>query len=210
MHGGDRDPDVVLPVRAQTHSRRRLALEIELRLDALHQLVGELPRADPAGGLDPAFERPRDEAEHRPVALNHLLHARPLDLDHHRVPAVQLRSVGLPDRRRRERLEFELVERLDDRLAELGLEHLLELGRRHALDVGVQVRELVGDRRWQQVGAGGGDLAELHEHPARALEHYPQPARKVGGVERRDRPVTDVDEVLLAGVADQLAKATDG
>ena len=163
-----------------------------------------------AGGLDPAFERPGDEAQHRPVALDHLLHARPLDLDHHRVAAAQLRSVGLPDRRGRERLGVELVERLVDRLAELGLEHLLDLVRRHALDVGVQVRELVGDRRGQQVGAGGGDLAELHEHPARALEHDPQPARKIGGVERRDRAVTDVDEVLLAGVADQLAKATDG
>ena len=65
----------------------------------------------------------RDEAEHRPVALNDLVHARPLDLDHHRVAAVQLRPVGLPDRRGRERLGFELVERLVDRLAELGLEH---------------------------------------------------------------------------------------
>ena len=73
----------------------------------------------------------------------------------------------------------------------------------------MELGELVGHRRRQQVGARRGDLAELHEHPARALEDEPHAAGEVGGVQRRRRPVAHVEEVLLARVGDELAEAPE-
>src|SRR5215212_2083778 len=58
VHGGDRDTGVTRPVRAQPGARLRLLLVVELRLDAVQELVGELASADAAGGFDPALEYP--------------------------------------------------------------------------------------------------------------------------------------------------------
>jgi hypothetical protein len=71
----------------------------------------------------------------------------------------------------------------------------------------MELRELVGDRRRKEVGPGRGDLPELHEHPARALENEPHASGEVGRGERGRRPVAHVEQVLATRVADQLAEA---
>ena len=209
MHGGDRDTGVARPVGAQAGAGLRLVLVVELRLDAAQELVGELARADAARGFDAALEDPGRDGQDGAVTAHDVLHARPLDLDDRRMAVLQRRTVRLAHRGGGERLELELAERLLDRFAELLLEHRAQLVGRHARDVGMELGELVGDRRGKQVGAGRGDLAELHEHPAGALEDEPHPAREVGRVQRRRRPVAHVQQVLAARVADELAEAAE-
>ena len=82
--------------------------------------------------------------------------------------------------------------------------------RGNGFDVGAQQRELLGQRLGEHVGAGRGDLAELHEHAARFLEHDPEPARELGRLDRGRRRVPHVHQILLAGVVQHLAEPAVG
>jgi hypothetical protein len=114
-------------------------LVVELGLDVAHELVGELPGADAARGLDPTLEDPGHEGDDGPVAAHEVAHPRPLDLDDDRMPVVKGRPVRLPQRRGGERLPLEPTEGVLDRFAELLLEHRVQLVGVHALNVGLEL-----------------------------------------------------------------------
>ncbi len=98
-------------------------------------------------------------------------------------------------------------EGLIDRLAQLGLDHgghVLFGDRSH---VGAQARQLVRQGPGKDVGPRRGDLPELDEHPAGFLEHVAKAARELGRLERLGRRIAPVQELLPAGVADDLAEA---
>ncbi|MOA08739.1 hypothetical protein D3C78_1285300 [compost metagenome] len=89
-----------------------------------------------------------------------------------------------------QRLALEAAEHLVDGRAELLLDQrhrLLGRERRHLV---LQVRQLVGDVRRQQVAAGGQQLAELDEHRAEVFQAAAQAlaARHRDGLARQPAP----------------------
>jgi hypothetical protein len=171
VHGRHRDADVVGAVRLQPHADARLVLVVQLLFDTGDQLVGEGRQAHRARRLDASLELPGRQAEDCGIAGDHLVDARSLDLDHDPLAGGEDGAVGLTDGCRGERLPLERRERLLHRLAELVLDHPAHVVGVDGRDVGPQVRELARDDLGEDVGARRRDLPELHEHPARLLEH---------------------------------------
>ena len=82
--------------------------------------------------------------------------------------------MDLRDRRGRERRRVELRENIRDRAAKRALERRdrERAGeRRHLV---LELRELRGDLRSEQIGPHGQHLAELHEDRAELLEREPE------------------------------------
>ena len=103
--------------------------------------------------------------------------ARALDLDRHRLAAVQDGAVDLADRGGGERL---VAERPEDRLgigAELLADDRADLVVRERRDLVEELEQLVAVGGRQQVEAQGQHLAQLDPGAAQALEGQAQPDR---------------------------------
>ena len=143
----------------------------------MRELADDLARLE-ALALGP---RPLDESgrgvEELEVAVNDRQHVRAQHLHRRRVTVAERREVHLRDRRARDRLALEAREDLADRLPERAFDlGDREVGRerRHAV---LQLRELVGDVRGQQVAARREHLAELDEDRPERLERAAQAHR---------------------------------
>jgi hypothetical protein len=155
---------------AQPNAGGELATVVQLGLNPLDQLFGEVPHTDPLRCLDPAIELAGNERQNRRVPPHELIDSGPLDLDDHASAVVQRRPVRLADRGGGQRFAIEARERLLDRLRELCAQYVHDLLGRYSGYVRVQLRELVRHRLGEQVGARGRDLPELHEHASRPLQ----------------------------------------
>src|SRR5512143_42749 len=121
-------------------------------------------------GLGVSREDLGDLAEGLEVVGDLFADAGPLHLDGDATPVPQRRPVDLAQRGRCGRLLFEARERLRDPRTELGLHDLLDLPVREGLDLVLEPVEALEVGRWEEVGAGGEELADLHERRAQALE----------------------------------------
>src|SRR5437764_815189 len=86
-------------------SRRRVArfdLEVELLAEAFRELVGEIAHAILRAPRRALLDDGGELVEDVEVAVHGIGDARPLHLDDDLLTAVQARSMGLPDRRRRQ------------------------------------------------------------------------------------------------------------
>src|SRR5581483_7019740 len=167
---------------------RRLLAEVELPPERRREVLDDGGDVDQPGERLAALGLLREEREEPEVALDLLGRPRPLHLDHDARAVLEARAVHLADRAGRERRRLDALEHVLPGDAELLLHHLHDLGLRQRRDAVLEVRELVGDLRRDQVGPGGEDLAELAERRAELLEGCPQarrPGRRVllGGLE---------------------------
>ena len=197
-------------VRVGGHGRRDGARVA--RLDPVVELLPEARRELGDEVVDPVLVAPRGAGlddvaelfEHREVDAHRLVDARPLHLHHDARAVGQLRPVHLADRRRRHRLPVEAGEDLGQRGLELLLQHLGDGVARRRAHVVLEHAQLGGGLRRDEVGAGGEDLPELHEHAPALLQREAQAAhgRPVGrGLdlvlapepERRAEPVAHRD-----------------
>ncbi|MEV4597723.1 hypothetical protein AB0K15_09995 [Amycolatopsis sp. NPDC049253] len=119
---------------------------------------------------------------------------------------MQTCVVGLRDRRRREGFRVELGERV----RRIGAEFLAQQGehgfggrRRHAI---LQPAELLDERRRQQVGAGGEQLAELRERHAALFQRAAQRPRELGVAAGSEPGLAAPGEVPAEAVADRDAR----
>ena len=85
--------------------------------------------------------------------------------------------MDLPDGSRGQRLRVDRREDVLPRDAELLLHHVDDLRLRQRRDLVLELGELVGDVRWDQVGPGREDLAELREGRPELLERVPEGLR---------------------------------
>ena len=141
--------------------------------------------AEPVRGGHAAVELAGDGREHGTVAVDEVLHARALDLDHHRAPSCSLARWVWPIEAAASGSVSKLSNALSTGSSELP-SSWVRIAPGARADVGLEVLELVGDRRRQQVGPGRGDLAELHEHPARVARAR-RSRRAKSGVSARPR-----------------------
>ncbi len=109
------------------------------------------------------------------VEFHRLAHARALHFDGDLGPVGERGAVDLPDAGRRDRLRVEGGESLVDRRLQLLLDALLHHVPRQGGDVVLQLRELLGQIRRDEVSARGEDLPELGERRAQALERPADP-----------------------------------
>ena len=179
---GDQQERRVAEVAAQLRAVRGLAREVELVADRLLELGHDRARLQALAVRPQPLDQHRGVVHQREVVLDHAGDVRPQHLDRHRrrrgaVLGGQLREMHLRDRRARDRLAVEAREHFADRAPVDALErrdHLLAGKRRHAV---LQLRELVGDVRRQEVAARRQHLAELHEDRTEVGEREPQPHR---------------------------------
>ncbi len=127
------------------------------------------PRLRPIG-----LGEPRDRVQHLDVARDQRRDVRAQHLHDDGLPVAQFRGVHLRDRRGRERRRVELREDIRNRAAKRALERRdrERAGeRRHLV---LELRELGGHLRIEQIGPHGQHLAELHEDRAELLEREPE------------------------------------
>ncbi len=178
----------VQEVAAKLACMRRLAHEVELLEQMSCEFGDDFARLEaPAVGPE-ALDEARCRVHQREVFRNHRHHSRAQDLDCSLGASWKHGDVHLRDRGARDGLRLELLEDLCDRLAEGAFDFGNgELGceRRHLI---LQLRQLVGDIRGQEVAARREHLAELDENRAERLERAAQPhaARLASATEKRE------------------------
>ena len=151
-----------------------LAHQVELIENGLLVFRDQLARPQPPALRPVAVREIGERLQHLQIPLDHRAHARPQHLDHDLRAAGQARGVHLCDGGGGERGLIEGVEHLREGPSVGALDRLAGNGarkRRHAI---LQLGELVGDIRRQQVAARGDRLAELHENGSELLEREPQ------------------------------------
>ena len=148
----------------------RLDAEVELLAQPVRELGGELGHVIRDRPRGPRLERGRQLQQYLEVALDRLGDTGSLDLDDDLVARVQASAVHLADGRRGQGRPVELRERRPRGPTELRLEqlpHRVGIGERDAV---LQMGQLVGDRRRQEIGSRGEHLPELDEDAAAVLE----------------------------------------
>ncbi len=148
----------------------RFTHQVEFVNDRLLVLGHNLERLETFAMFPVPAGQPGQHAQNVEVPLYLFLNAGPQQLDDHFLVVGQLRRMHLGDRCGREWLTVETLEDLVDRLAVGGVENCDGLVRRERWYLVLQLGELVGDVRRQQVAAGRYRLSELDEYRAQLLE----------------------------------------
>ena len=155
----------------------RLTLVVELLAEPLGQLLGDLAGVDL--GAHPPLQR-QHHAELAEIGFDRRLHVGILQL-HGQVPAVEAdRAVHLAERGGRGRHPLERAEALLPARPKLGEHAPLDEGRPHGRRRRLELLQLRGEFRRQQIGDRRHQLGELHHRPLEAAERRGE----VGGILR--------------------------
>ncbi|HEU4356326.1 MAG TPA: hypothetical protein VFT27_12120 [Actinomycetota bacterium] len=178
----------------------RLLAEVELANDVLGELGRDGVQAVRGAHVRAALDALGEAEQDRQIPGDRSGDPRTLDLHDDRLPTNEPRAVHLRDRCGRDRRPVELREHLLGRSTELLEQQRLHLGARRRRDLLLQVRELGGELRADDIGARREHLPELHEHPAGLFHRQPdlaggQPPRVVASADPQSVPRTDAEEL---------------
>jgi hypothetical protein len=185
VHEREHHPAVALEVTPEHVAVVGLLHVVELRHDGAVELLHQADRVvEPRLG-DAALHCARQPVEQVDVALDDLLAAAALHLDHHvhhAVRGLEGGAVHLADGGGGQRLLVEGLVDLGQVAAQLGFNlraDVFERGRGHVV---LQLLELHDDLLGDQVRPGGHDLPELDEAGPEVLQHQPDALAQLGGV----------------------------
>ena len=161
-------------VAAQLSGIGGFAHQIELVVQVVVELGNHFARLQSLAigrqPLDPA----RQGAHQRDVVVDHRQHVGSQHLDGNFAAVLQRGEMNLRDRSTGHRLDLEAGEHGFDALAESLFDQLTCLSGGEWRYVVLQLREFVGNVRWDQVAPRRQHLTELHEDRPEALERQPQ------------------------------------
>jgi len=168
-----------------------LGPEVEFLGEGVGEAGAELGDMVGAGPRDAGFQAAGQPADHRQVAGDQLVDPGPLHLEDDRVAAAAAGGVRLRERGAGQRLRVDVLEDVADAGAQFLLGHRLDQRPRRGGGVVLQPGQLAGHRRGQQVGAGGGGLAEFDEDRPGLFEGEPEPAGERAGCPRFSPPAAE-------------------
>ena len=147
-----------------------LVLVVELRAQGRHELGGESGDVVGATPLRVFGRGPSPTCDDLEVELHGRSRARPLHLDRHVALVVEPGAIDLADRGGRQRHGVELRKELIDVGSELARDHRPHVLEGQGRNIVLQLRELGGERRRDQVTARRQELAQLHVGRPEPLE----------------------------------------
>ena len=154
---------------AQLVGAGRLQAQVEFELGGADHRLGEGLRLQPAGGGHETVHQAGGELKRLRILSDAITDIGPQHLHRHAAAVVQARVVGLGQGSGGHRLA-ELGEHALHRLAQRGLHLGAGLGHGEGRQLVLQARQVLGELRAEDVGAGGEKLAELDGHGAKRDE----------------------------------------